>query len=46
MSNNNKLHRAQREAKQEKQANNVVKWIFISLVILAIIFMIYSMTLV
>jgi flagellar basal body-associated protein FliL len=46
MSDNGKLRRAQRAAKQEKQAKGIIKWIFIALIILAVAFAIYSMTLV
>lgn len=38
MSRNSKLHKAQREARQEKQARKVIKWIFIVLVIMAAVF--------
>uniref|UniRef100_A0AB33JVI4 Uncharacterized protein n=5 Tax=unclassified Prevotella TaxID=2638335 RepID=A0AB33JVI4_9BACT len=42
MSNNSKLHREQRAAKQEKQAKKVINWIFAGLIVLAIAFAIYS----
>lgn len=44
MSERSKLHRAQREANQEKQAKKVIKWIFGALIVLAIIFVIYAMS--
>ena len=43
MSERSKMHRAQREAKQEKQAKKVIKWIFGGLIVLAVLFIIYSM---
>lgn len=46
MSNSGKLRRAQREAKQEKQAKTVIHWIFGALIILAVAFAIYSTILV
>lgn len=42
MSEKSKMKRASREEKQKKQGENIVKWIFIALVVLAIIFMIVS----
>lgn len=42
MSQKSKLHRAKREAEQEKQAKNVIKWIGIVLVLLAVGILIYS----
>ena len=39
MSQNSKKHRAQRDARQRKQAKNVVNWIFIGLIFLAVIFL-------
>ena len=41
MSEKSKLNRARREAKQEEEGKNVVKWIFIGLIVLAIAFMAY-----
>lgn len=38
-----KKHRSDREAQQKQQADKVVKWIFGSLVVLAIIYMVWSM---
>ena len=35
------LNRARREAKQEEEGKNVVKWIFISLIVLAVIYAVY-----
>ena len=46
MSDNGKLRRAKRAAKQERQAKSVIKWILISLIALALVFAIYSMALV
>lgn len=42
MSEKSKINRAARAAKQERQAKLVVNWIFGVLVVLAIIFMIWS----
>ncbi|MCH3981890.1 MAG: hypothetical protein LKE41_08290 [Prevotella sp.] len=42
MSERSKIRRAQRDAKQEKQAKKVINWIFAALIILALIFMIVS----
>ena len=35
MSQKSKINRARRDAKQEEEGKNVVKWIFISLIVLA-----------
>jgi flagellar basal body-associated protein FliL len=43
MSQNSKKHRAQRDARQEKQAKSVINWIFIGLIILAIVFLLVYM---
>jgi hypothetical protein len=43
MSQNSKIHRAQREARQKKQARNVINWILIGLIFLAIIFIVVYM---
>jgi uncharacterized Rmd1/YagE family protein len=43
MSQNSKIHRAQRDARQRKQAKNVINWIFIGLILLAIIFLVVYM---
>ena len=45
MSQSNRLHRAQREVKQEKQAKKVVNWIFGVLILLAVIFAIWTIAL-
>ena len=45
MSERSKRRRALREARQEKQAKTVIKWIFFALIILAVIFIGYSMVL-
>ncbi|MDD6507343.1 MAG: hypothetical protein PUF39_08220 [Prevotellaceae bacterium] len=42
MSEKKNLRRAKREARQEKEAKNVVRWIFGVLVLLAFIFLAYS----
>ena len=42
MSEKKNLRRAKREARQEKEAKNVVSWIFGVLVLLAFIFLAYS----
>ena len=36
-------HRSDREVQQKQQGDKVVKWIFGSLVVLAIIYMVWSM---
>lgn len=41
MSQKSKMSRARREAKQEEEGKNVVKWIFIGLIVLAIIYAAY-----
>ena len=38
-----KKHRLDREVQQKQQGDKVVKWIFGSLVVLAIIYMVWSM---
>ena len=38
MSQKSKINRARREAKQEEQGKNVVKWIFWGLIALAVIY--------
>jgi uncharacterized Rmd1/YagE family protein len=43
MSQNSKIHRAQRDARQRKQAKNVINWIFIGLILLAVIFLVVYM---
>ena len=43
MSNKSKLYRKAKEAKQEKQARSVIKWIVISFVVLALILMAWAM---
>ena len=43
MSQNSKIHRAQRDARQRKQAKNVINWICIGLILLAIIFLVVYM---
>jgi len=42
MSQKSKLHRAQREAQQEKQAKNVIKWIAIAFVLIALGMILYN----
>jgi len=44
MSERSKLHRAKKEARQEKEAKNLVNWIFAGLVVLAIIFLVVFMS--
>lgn len=39
MSQSSKKHRAEREARQEKQAKSVINWICVGLLILAVIFL-------
>jgi len=41
MSERSKLNRARREAKQEKQARNVIRGIFWALILLAVIWVVY-----
>lgn len=43
MSQNRKLRRARREAEQEKQGKSVVTWIFASLVVFAVIYLVVLM---
>ena len=38
MSEKSKMRRAQREEQQEKQAKAVIKWIFIALIAIAVIY--------
>lgn len=40
MSQKSKIRHAQREANQEKQAKRVVTWIFVALIVLAVVFLI------
>ena len=40
MSQNSKIHRAQRDARQRKQAKNVINWIFIGLISLGVILLV------
>ena len=42
MSEKSKINRARREAKQEEEGKNVVQWIFVSLIALALLFMIFT----
>ncbi len=42
MSERSKINRARREVKQEEQAKKVIRGIFIALIILAVLFMVYS----
>jgi uncharacterized membrane protein YukC len=44
MSGRSKLHRAQKAARQEKQAHAVIKWICIGLIVLAIVAAVYTMS--
>lgn len=44
MSEKSKMRRAQREAKQQKQAKRVINWIFGALIVLALIFVIVAMS--
>lgn len=46
MSKQSRSRRARREAKQERQAEKIVKWIFAALILFGIAFAIYTMTLV
>lgn len=43
MSQNRKLRRARREAEEEKQGKKVVTWIFATLVIFAVIYLVVLM---
>ena len=43
MSQNSKIHRAQRDARQRKPAKNVINGIFIGLILLAVIFLVVYM---
>lgn len=43
MSEKSKIRRAKREARQEKQANMVITWIFAALVLFALLFIIIYM---
>ncbi len=43
MSEKSKTNRAKREARQEKQARNVIKWLSIALLVCAIIWIIVAM---
>ena len=40
MSQKNKMRQARREANQEKQAKKVITWIFVALIILALVFLV------
>ncbi len=40
MSQKSKIRHAQREANQEKQAKRVITWIFVALIVLAVVFLI------
>ena len=42
MSQKSKLNRARREAKQEEEGKKVVKWIIGVLIVLALIFAVYT----
>ena len=42
MSEKSKINRARREAKQEEEGKKVVKWIFVALIALALLFMIFT----
>lgn len=46
MSEKSKIRKANREARQERQGQKVVNWIFGILIFLAFVFMIYSLFLV
>ena len=39
MSEKSKLHRAQKEARQEKQAKKLINWIFGGLIVLAVVYL-------
>ena len=43
MSQKSKVRHANREAQQEKQARKVITWIFASLVVLAVAFLVVAM---
>lgn len=43
MSEKSKMNRAKREARQEKQAQSVIKWLSIALLVCAIIWIIVAM---
>ena len=43
MSNKSKMQKKAREAREEKEAKSVIKWIAISLMILALILMAWAM---
>ncbi|WP_455070749.1 hypothetical protein [Prevotella histicola] len=45
MSERSKLNRKRREEKEEKQGNRVIMWIAVVLIFLAVLCMIWSMTL-
>lgn len=40
MSQKNKMRQARREANQEKQAKKVITWIFVALILLALVFLV------
>lgn len=42
MSQKNKIRKAKREAMQEKQGKMVVTWIFTALIVLALVFLVFS----
>ena len=44
MSEKSKLHRAQKEARQEKQAKKLINWIVGGLIVLAVVYLIYYIT--
>jgi hypothetical protein len=46
MSEKRKSQRNKREEEQRKQGDKVVKWIFIALIVMAIIYMIYTFSIV
>ena len=43
MSQKSKLNRARREAKQEEEVKKVVKWLFVGLIVLALISAVWMM---
>ena len=43
MSEKSKIRRAKRDARQEKQANSVITWIFAALILFALLFVIIYM---
>ena len=43
MSQKSKLNRARREAKQEEEGKKVVKWLFVGLIVLALISAVWMM---